>query len=118
ARVLLMDAAEGFHQRGVAGGVLAAQRHDLAGARFARFVVDRDHRPESFADAAHFKQGCGRATHNVACSYFASARSFLSLTMKSSTPSFLIASVGTISCLPGGMPDLSPSIAFASLIID
>jgi hypothetical protein len=52
----VINAAENFHQGGLACPVLAAERQHLAFADFKTDLIQRDDAREAFGNAAHFDQ--------------------------------------------------------------
>ena len=57
ALVWLIDAAENFHQSGLASAVLADERDGLAAIDFEVNAVERHHAGEALADAPHLQDG-------------------------------------------------------------
>ena len=51
-----VDAGDDFHQRRLAGAVLAHQRVDMAALQAERHVVEREHAGKGFADVGDFEQ--------------------------------------------------------------
>ena len=108
AGVGLLDPADDLHQGGLAGAVLAEQRHDFSRVHVEAYATERLHAGKPLVDRAELEER--RAGHRP--------RSCASDVLNSSTLFCRITLVGTNTWRPGGMPDRSPLSAFSSSVTD
>src|SRR5206468_1376111 len=107
AGVRLLHAAENFHQRALAGAVLADNRDDLAPPDGQIDPIERGHARERFADFSRFQQ----RRHHL-------PRSFLSSSQNACAPSLRMTRTGTSMILFEGMPASWPRARAVNTLTD